>query len=327
MIVPVYLQSLDDKGKTFASALQDSASNQSFITTSLARRINLDIYSESSIVVNTFGGRAEKRKSKRIITCLYNTEGDGVEVELLTSDQITPPLQVGLIPHQDEVFVREHLLNDEAQRTLHGVSGTAVPEILLGMNYFNTIMKLHKPVDQFPSELFLTPTMFGPILSGVAHDDHEQADNDIGRRGMQTCTAFNFSQNEMDISELWNLVAEEFYSTVEIKDNKIFLRFPWKSNKNRFASISTKYGIEQQPILDKEFQKQLNDNLYVDNVLTDDFIQSLINKYRKSKELFNNMSMNLRQFVSNDDICNKSIKPEDLSTSKSVKILGIPWNR
>ncbi|VDO49551.1 unnamed protein product [Haemonchus placei] len=160
--------------------------------------MNFDIQSESTIVVNTFGGRAEKRKSKRVITRLYNTEEDSIEAELLTSDQLTPPLQVGPIPHQGEIFIREHLLNDEAQRILHGLSGTVVPETLLRMDYFSTIMKLHKPVIQLPSGLFLTPTMFGPILSGVAHDDHEQSDNDIG---MQTCTAFNLSQNEMDISE------------------------------------------------------------------------------------------------------------------------------
>ncbi|KAK6032377.1 Tas retrotransposon peptidase A16, partial [Ostertagia ostertagi] len=253
MVVPVYLQSCKSHEKEVVLALLDSASDQSFISTSLVRRMSFKIQNESTIVVNTFGGKAEKRKSKRVVTCLYNAEGDGMEVELLTNDQLTPPLQVGSILPQDEIFIQDHFPSNEAQRLLHGVCGTVVPEILIGMDYFNAIMKLHEPVIRLPSGLFLTPTIFGPVLSGVAHKECEQSENDHVCRVVHTCTALDSSKTDMDISELWKLnaigiedmsseeeinnkIVADFYSTVQIKDNKIFVRFPWKSNKNRLAN-------------------------------------------------------------------------------------------
>lgn len=68
--------------------------------------------------------------------------------------------------------------------------------------------------------------------------------------------------------------------------------------------ISIKFTLDQQEnqMLCQEIQR----NLYVDNVfLTASTSDSLITKYYLSKQLFQNMSMNLREYVTNDDTCHK----------------------
>ncbi|XGW10642.1 hypothetical protein V3C99_012274 [Haemonchus contortus] len=517
MIVPIQLQPPQSQDKVTVFAILDSASDQSFISTSLAQRTELKIQSETTVVVNTFGGRAEKRKVKRVITHLYNMEGDSIKVELLTNDKITPPLQVGSVLPQDIAFIQENVADGELH--LRNLSQTAdglvIPEILIGMDYFNAIMKLNESVIQLPSGLFLTPTFFGPVISGVHNDTLRGPEiGNLNSRLVHSCTVLDANKNDMDMTVLWKLntigiedmttgeeinnqIVSDFYSTVQITNGKIFVRFPWKANKKRLASnynlalsrlhqlfkmkernpqcwdeyckiiqdqlkknfiedaprpqaksetpcyyiphqaviksesvttktrivldasskmkgelslndvihqgplilpnlcgvlirsrvgskimiadvekafhmihlqeterdavrflwlqdltkppspdnirilrfcrlpfginasplllgISIKYGIEQQN-LDEDFKRQLHDNLYVDNVLlTDDSTQSLIQKYQWCKQAFKNMAMNLRQFITNDDACNKSIAPSVLSNSKSTKILGIP---
>ncbi|KIH60745.1 integrase core domain protein [Ancylostoma duodenale] len=91
--------------------------------------------------------------------------------------------------------------------------------------------------------------------------------------------------------------------------------------------MSIKYGLTRQKGIDNDIYEELERNLYVDNVLmTDESTESLIKKYHTCKRIFSDMSMNLRQFLTSDRECNQKIKQEDLSTSKSPKILGIPWN-
>ncbi|KIH55209.1 Tas retrotransposon peptidase A16 [Ancylostoma duodenale] len=311
MIVPIQIGPTQSEEKETVFALLDSASDQSFITTSLAQRLNLKIYNETNIVVNTFDGKAEKRRVKRVVTPLYNSLGDYITVEFLTHEKITPPFRLGCMLPQDSSFIQEHFSEQEVQWISQVTNITVTPEILIGMDYFNTIMVLHEPVIRLSSGLFITPTFFGPVISGVPHEDNWRPEKDnFYEQIVHTYTAHNTSDRHLDISDLWKLptigiedmiteeeinkqIVNDFYSTVQIQDGKIYVRFPWKPNK---ASLSNNYNLA-------------------------------LKKYRLCKEIFNNnMSMNLRQFLTNDDVCNRTIASADLSTTKNTKILGIPWN-
>ncbi|KAK6019072.1 Pao retrotransposon peptidase, partial [Ostertagia ostertagi] len=93
------------------------------------------------------------------------------------------------------------------------------------------------------------------------------------------------------------------------------------------GGISIQYGLEQQKQQNDTIVRRLVENIYVDNVLMiDHSTQSLLHTYHVCKKIFNNMSMNLRQFITNDDACNNLIDKKDKSTASSIKILGIPWN-
>lgn len=116
-----------------------------------------------------------------------------------------------------------------------------------------------------------------------------------------------------------------------IQDNIAILRFcrlPFGINASPFLlGISIKYGIDQQKLPGEAIYDEINENLYVDNVmLTDNSTSSLVTKYQKSKQIFANISMNLRQFITNDEECNEAIKPEDFAKTKTPKILGVPWD-
>ncbi|EYC34729.1 hypothetical protein Y032_1572g3919, partial [Ancylostoma ceylanicum] len=107
-----------------------------------------------------------------------------------------------------------------------------------------------------------------------------------------------------------------------------FCRLPFGINASPFLlAISIKHGVRQQKGFSEAIMKELESNLYVDNVMmTDVSTDSLIEKYSTCKRIFLNMSMNLRQFITNDEECNKNINKEDLSKARYPKILGIPWN-
>ncbi|VDO05063.1 unnamed protein product [Haemonchus placei] len=256
MIVPIQLQPSQSQDKVTVFAILDSASDQSFISTSLAQRTELKIQSETTVVVNTFGGRAEKRKVKRVITHLYNMEGDSIKVELLTNDKITPPLQMGSVLPQDIAFIQENVADGELhlRHLSQTADGLVTPEILIGMDYFNAIMKLNESVIQLPSGLFLTPTFFGPVISGVHNNTLRGPDiGNLNSRLVHSCTVLDANKNHMDMTVLWKLntigiedmttdeeinnqIVSDFYSTVQITNGKIFVRFPWKANKKRLAS-------------------------------------------------------------------------------------------
>uniref|UniRef100_A0A1I7WCU0 Pao retrotransposon peptidase family protein n=1 Tax=Heterorhabditis bacteriophora TaxID=37862 RepID=A0A1I7WCU0_HETBA len=73
--------------------------------------------------------------------------------------------------------------------------------------------------------------------------------------------------------------------------------------------------------------KHLWRNLYVDNVFlsasTFDEAKSL---YFESKKIFSDASMNLREFISNNEAFNQFLQKEGNPHQKSTKILGIKWN-
>lgn len=107
-----------------------------------------------------------------------------------------------------------------------------------------------------------------------------------------------------------------------------FCRLPFRINASPFLlGISIKHGIQQQKEISKKISEELGLNLYVDNVLmTNVASDSLINEYKTCRKIFNNMSMNLRQFMTNDTQCNNSMDPTDISKSMFPKISGVPGN-
>ncbi|KAK6031439.1 hypothetical protein OSTOST_02412 [Ostertagia ostertagi] len=93
----------------------------------------------------------------------------------------------------------------------------------------------------------------------------------------------------------------------------------WEEYCNIIQEQKNKHFIEEAPQISKLQQKQQNttitqrlvENLYVDNVLMLDNSTHSLQTYHTCKKIFANMSMNLRHFITNDEICNKSIGEKD----------------
>jgi hypothetical protein len=77
---------------------------------------------------------------------------------------------------------------------------------------------------------------------------------------------------------------------------------------------------------DSPIAKKIAANMYVDNcivgVANDD---EAVNFYKESKALFQEASMNLREFCSNSEKLHDMMPIEDQST-RIVKVLGLQWN-
>ncbi|EYC34740.1 hypothetical protein Y032_1516g3908, partial [Ancylostoma ceylanicum] len=249
MIVPVHICNMRNGEKEMVYALLDSASDQSFIAESLVKRLGLPTLSELSITVTTFGGRAERKYVRKVKTDLFNAGNEAMEIEMLTHETITPTLFLTALSTEDMEVVKENFA--EATETLN--QSKVNPEVLIGIDYFNYVLKTNEPVIQLPSGLFATPTFFGPVISGSSRRDAEHPENGkMYESLLHTHVTQTKYEPHPDYSDLWKLpgvgiddleteeeenqrITEEFYSTVEIKDNKIYVRFPWKSNKMKLA--------------------------------------------------------------------------------------------
>uniref|UniRef100_A0A1I7X8D8 Reverse transcriptase domain-containing protein n=1 Tax=Heterorhabditis bacteriophora TaxID=37862 RepID=A0A1I7X8D8_HETBA len=104
-----------------------------------------------------------------------------------------------------------------------------------------------------------------------------------------------------------------------------FARVPFGKISSPFLlGAIIKHHLEQH---ESPISKQLWRNLYVDNVFlsasTFDEAKSL---YFESKEIFSDASMNLREFISNNEAFNQFLQQEGNPQQKSTKILGIKWN-
>ncbi|CAJ0605126.1 unnamed protein product [Cylicocyclus nassatus] len=72
--------------------------------------------------------------------------------------------------------------------------------------------------------------------------------------------------------------------------------------------------------------REISDMLYVDNVILEGKNnEELLKKYHESKEVFNKVGMNLRDYLSNSAQVNYKIPAHDRATSNDIKVLGLHW--
>ncbi|KHJ90413.1 peptidase family A16 [Oesophagostomum dentatum] len=139
-------------------ALLDSASDSSFIANEVIRRFHLHTHSERSITVATFGGRADRRRTRQVDISLFNSNNESIEVSLLSQEYITDTLHYCSLTSEDIQFIKENVSTTSSdlylERTL------VKPEILIGIDYFNTIFSVDQPSLQLPSGFYLTSTFF-----------------------------------------------------------------------------------------------------------------------------------------------------------------------
>lgn len=68
-------------------------------------------------------------------------------------------------------------------------------------------------------------------------------------------------------------------------------------------------------------------NLYVDNLLlTIDTLEVAIGIYQRTKQVFEELNMNLREFSSNNSHLMEAIHDKDRTSEISPKVLGLTWD-
>ncbi|XGW27378.1 hypothetical protein V3C99_007742 [Haemonchus contortus] len=106
----------------------------------------------------------------------------------------------------------------------------------------------------------------------------------------------------------------------------------------RFTRVT--FGLKTSPFLlagtihfhldtykeDVQLMTQIKNNLYVDNlILTADSVDTSRHIYARAKQVFNDLNMNLREFMSNSTELMSHIKDKDKSSDVHPKVLGITW--
>ncbi|EYC34850.1 hypothetical protein Y032_1344g3836, partial [Ancylostoma ceylanicum] len=166
MTIPIQIRNLHSGRLEEVWALLDSASDQSFIMDSLVQHLGLPVQTESHVTITTFGGRAERKKTHRVNLTLYNYSGEEMEVSLLSFDRLTSTIFIEELSQQDREVIQLNYPQFEFGETSQQIE----PNILIGMDYFNTIMKLNQPILQLPSGLVVQDTFFGPLISGTTRE-------------------------------------------------------------------------------------------------------------------------------------------------------------
>ena len=127
-----------------------------------------------------------------------------------------------------------------------------------------------------------------------------------------------------------------------LEDAKDMTRFFWLKNKGRLTVENNvqvyrfnrvPFGIIDSPFLlaatldhhlknyENPTAETMRENIYVDNVITGkDTIREAVNFYTEAKQIFSKASMNLRDWVSNDESVMKEIAIEDRANQGPMKV-------
>ncbi|VDL83183.1 unnamed protein product, partial [Nippostrongylus brasiliensis] len=106
-----------------------------------------------------------------------------------------------------------------------------------------------------------------------------------------------------------------------------FTRVTFGLNVSPFLLAATIYHHLDYAVDDKELAQQIRDNLYVDNlILAAEDPKELGRKAAAARQIFNDMRMNLREFLSNTGSLQHFIPTQALGKSTTQKVLGVTWD-
>ncbi|KAK6014650.1 hypothetical protein OSTOST_19962, partial [Ostertagia ostertagi] len=109
-----------------------------------------------------------------------------------------------------------------------------------------------------------------------------------------------------------------------------------KTSKYRFKRLP--FGVTASPSVlnmalsaflssqNTELADEIARNLYVDNILLQaESPEEAVQKYYESKQLFAQIGMNLREYISSSEEVNQRIPKEDRLESNCLKVLGVEY--
>ncbi|KIH46741.1 integrase core domain protein [Ancylostoma duodenale] len=106
-----------------------------------------------------------------------------------------------------------------------------------------------------------------------------------------------------------------------------FTRVTFGLKCSPFLLAGTTYFHLDQYTDEKELVEEIKRNLYVDNLLlTANTCEETSHFYQRTKCMFQDLNMNLREYTSNDQDLMQSIPAHDRSVNLNPKLLGITWN-
>ncbi|VBB35249.1 unnamed protein product [Acanthocheilonema viteae] len=230
---------------------------------------------------------------------------------------IMEQLQTGMIeeiPHNDEIGVIHYLPHHEVWNP--NKNTTKLRVVYDASAHQKGYRSLNEVLQRGPVML---PDLVGILLRFrmmklVIIADIEKAFLQIGLHPeKRNCTKF-----------LWIKNLDEEVSEKNIKSYR-FKRVPFGViSSPSLLTATLKYHLDNTAT---SLASEIKKNLYVDNIiLIADNMEEAIYKYHKTKEIFREAAMNVREFLSNDKEFNKRVPENDLNKAKKETFFGLNWN-
>lgn len=140
--------------------LLDSGSQNSFISTTSARRLGLNISDNKLRTFSTFGGWTTTEFSGITEVTLVDSFDKELVVELITKKVITLVQRPPRLRQDDLDFIRHLGLSSPSYQ-----DKCVVPDILIGIDHYWDIISPEAPLC-LPSGMVLCHTRFGTVVSG-----------------------------------------------------------------------------------------------------------------------------------------------------------------
>ncbi|CAO4379232.1 unnamed protein product [Caenorhabditis nigoni] len=197
-----------------------------------------------------------------------------------------------------------------------------------------------------------TTTKCRVVVDGSSHQRNQPSLNDIIKKGpvilpdiVDMLIRFRAGSTVI-ISD----VEKAFLQVFLHEDDRDFTRVLWLKDFKKPATMDNVivyrftrvlFGLNVSPFLlaatilhhldqqeDKQLAKDIANSLYVDNLVqtTDMDGDQAIQIYHRTKSMFNDMGMNMREFRSNSDAFNDAVEEKDKSAEDVMKVLGVPWS-
>ncbi|XP_073942463.1 uncharacterized protein [Choristoneura fumiferana] len=217
--------------------LLDSGSQRSYLTTKMAKELDLTTDTEDLLVIFTFGSTTAKEMPS-----------PAAEIKLLTKRGIERDIRVNLVPHiTDKIPVPEWNASDiNVDICADDNSLGDCIDLLIGNDcYFSFIRSKHQVQDN----LFLVDTDFGWLISGNYHEEQEGSTLSIvtycqcHEPGCPYFSEPDLPLRTIDMKFLWALesigitdspkttreeeAVKHFNSTVEYSNGRYEVKWPW----------------------------------------------------------------------------------------------------
>ena len=163
-IATVPVQSVNGSVTVTAQVLLDSASQRTFITDQLAKRLKLTPEQRKLLPVSTFGARKATDVNTYVMYFRVKLK-DGSHMLMFANvlKQITGDIQRGPLQQKDIELLQLISKDKLADLVPHSRETTTV-DLLIGSDYFWDVVGGDKIM--LPSEMFMLPSKFGYILTG-----------------------------------------------------------------------------------------------------------------------------------------------------------------
>ena len=227
----------------------DSASNRSYATTEIIRKVRPPQIGTQNVSYNSFG---EEASSKPTLRSVYNfqiitLDGDTISVPVIEVPHICQAINTTVLPdHIRKHF--QHLNINEPNKDTHTGEKRVKIQILIGVDHYWSLVR-DSPPQVRHNNIVAIPTHIGWILSGSFHESNANCNLSIANP--ECVSTILISVTETQVESFWDLetvgilpteteniedpVLTRFYQSLEYSDTIKSYRvsLPWKSMSAR----------------------------------------------------------------------------------------------